>query len=81
MKDFFERDPETREIFNVLKKIILRRHPETDIRTGKSQISFGGPKPYCWAWLPIRKGIKGRPDELDDQLLDWIEQARIWRNG
>ena len=79
--DFFERDPQARVILDVLARKILDRHPDTDVRTGKSQISFCGPRPYCWAWLPIRKGIKGRPDELDDQLLDWIEQARIWRNG
>lgn len=117
--DFFERDPQARVILDVLARKILDRHPDTDVRTGKSQISFCGPRPYCWAWLPIREGIKGRPehylivsfglnreirsprlldtaepmpgrfthhaiignpDELDGELLDWIEQAREWKN-
>ncbi len=33
------------------------------MKVQKSQISFCGAKPFCWVWLPIRDGIKGRPEQ------------------
>ena len=60
---FFEKQPEVKPIFEALAKRILEIYPDTLIKVQKSQISFCGRKPFCWAWLPIRGGIKGRPEQ------------------
>ena len=59
---FFLGRPAVRLIFDALSQIVLRNFPEVIIKVQKSQISFCGPRPFCWAWLPIRDGIKGRPE-------------------
>lgn len=118
-RSFFDKQLEVKPIFDALANRILQRYPDTSIKVQKSQISFCGRKPFCWAWLPIRGGIKGRPeqylivsfglnreiihprlvdttepypgrwthhvivggsDEIDAQLMDWIDQAHGWKN-
>lgn len=107
-------------LFEALAEAILARHPATEVRVQASQISFRGPRPFCAAWLPIRRGIKGRPehylvvsfgldreirhprlvdttepypgrwthhsivattDDIDEDLLGWIDLAHAWKNG
>ena len=115
---FFSQDPEIRAIFDKLVRIIMGRYPDVRVKVQKSQISFYGNRSFCWVWLPIRAGIKGRPDhylivsfglnkeifhnrlvdttqpypnrythhaiigsqdEIDDELLGWLDQAYQWR--
>jgi hypothetical protein len=59
---FFDREPEVLPIFNALSKAIIQRHPGTQVLVQKSQVSFRDPRPFCAAWLPIRRDIKRRPD-------------------
>ena len=58
---FFSGKPEVRPLFDALVERILAAYPDVAIDVQKSQISFCAPRPFCWAWLPIRDGIKGRP--------------------
>lgn len=117
---FFSEKPEVRPLFDALARRILAAHPDTFIKVQKSQISFCGEKPFCWAWLPIRDHIKGRPEhylvvsfgldreivhprlvdtanpypgrwthhvivgrleEIDAELMRWIDLAYHWKNG
>lgn len=48
-------------LFDAFVKTISGIYPEMVIKVQKSQIAFCGEKPFCWVWLPIRSGIKGRP--------------------
>lgn len=59
---FFACEPEVLPLFETLAEAIRQRHPATGVRVQASQISFRGPRPFCAAWLPIRRGIRGRPD-------------------
>ena len=59
---FFGSEREARELFHTLSREVLARHPDTHIQVQKSQISFRGPRPFCAAWLPLRRGITGRPE-------------------
>ena len=117
---FFERDPNVLDLFQALSREVLKRHPHARIQVQKSQLSFRGPRPFCAAWLPLRPGIKGRPehylvvsfgldqqirhprlvetvepypgrwthhtllatiDDIDAELLGWIDLAFAWKNG
>lgn len=66
MKDevrlFFGKEPEVIPIFEVFLQKVSNAHPDVSVRIQKSQISFCAPGPFCWVWLPIRSGIKGRPE-------------------
>lgn len=59
---FFSRKPEERSLFGALAQRILKLFPDVLIKAQKSQIAFCGARPFCWMWLPIRDGIKGRPE-------------------
>jgi hypothetical protein len=59
---FFARQPDVLPLFDALAAAILARHPATEVRVQASQVSFRAPRPFCAAWLPIRRNIKGRPD-------------------
>jgi hypothetical protein len=117
---FFAHEPEVVPLFDALSRAILARHPATEVRVQASQVSFRAPRPFCAAWLPIRRGIKGRPehylvvsfgldreilhprlvdtvepypgrwthhtivattDDIDAELLGWIDLAWAWKNG
>ena len=62
VNEFFSKEPLLRSIFDKLARSILGRYPDVRIKVQKSQISFYGNRSFCWVWLPIRAGIKGRPD-------------------
>ena len=118
-KEYFHKQPEVQHIFDALAQKILERYPGAFTKVQKSQIAFSGSKPFCWAWLPIRGGIKGRPerylilsfglnreiehprligtveprpgrwmhhviigtiDEIDAEVMGWIDQAYHWKN-
>lgn len=117
---FFAREPEVLPVFQALAQAVLQKHPAARIQVQQSQISFRGPRPFCAAWLPIRRGIKGRPDhylvvsfgldrkithprlvdtvepypgrwthhtivasaeDIDAELMGWIDLAFTWKNG
>ena len=119
VETFFQSKPEVRLIYDALSQRVLQLYPDAFIKVQKSQISFCGPRPFCWAWLPVRGGIKGRPEqylivsfglnreiihsrlvdtaqpnpgrwthhmiigsieEIDAELMDWIDQAYHWKN-
>ncbi len=60
---YFSKKPELRPLFDALAQKISNIYPDTVVKVQKTQISFCGPKPFCWAWIPIRNGIKGRPEQ------------------
>lgn len=82
---FFRDHPEEQRLFEAVKERILRKIPQSRILIQKSQIAFqgGGDPPgraYCWIWLPIRKGIKNRPEHylvLTIPAPERINSARI----
>ncbi len=59
---FFSRKPEERSFFDALAQRIFKLFPDVFIKVQKSQIAFCGSRSFCWVWLPIRDGIKGRPE-------------------
>lgn len=59
---FFSRKPEERSLFDALSQRIFEHFPDVSIKVQKSQIAFCCARPFCWVWLPIRDGIKGRPE-------------------
>jgi len=74
---FFSKRPEVRPFFDTITQKIFQLYPNTVIKVQKSQISFYDPKPFFWAWLPIRDGIKGRPEHylvvsfgLDQEIIN-----------
>lgn len=85
---FFVRKPQVRPLFDGLAQWILQAYPIASIKVQRSQISFCGPKPFCWAWLPIREGIKGRPADylvvsfgLDHEIihLRFVDTTQAYR--
>lgn len=73
---FFKKEPEVRPIFDYLEDAIQISCSDTVVKVQRSQIAFGSPKPYCWIWLPMRQGIKGKPPHylivsfgLDKELI------------
>lgn len=60
-EEFFKDSPQAAPLYFALERAIRAAYPEIIVTVQKSQISFGAPRPFCWVWLPIRKGIKGRP--------------------
>lgn len=63
VESFFDKKPECKQLYEALAEKIMKNHPDTRIKVQKSQIAFYDMKPFCWVWMPIRDGIKGRPDQ------------------
>ncbi|QSX09434.1 hypothetical protein J0B03_05050 [Alkalibacter rhizosphaerae] len=60
---FFAKKPQLKSLFLTLDGMLRQRYGSLFFKVQKSQISFCDPRPFCWVWLPIRDGIKGRPEE------------------
>lgn len=59
---FFENHREVMDLYQSLEQALIERHPDITARVSRSQIAFWNDRPFAWAWLPIRSGIKGRPE-------------------
>ena len=117
---FFKKLNVEKLLYEAFAERITSRYPNVSIEVQKSQIKFLGNMPFCWVWLPIRKGISDRPpdyiiisfalnhrvinpriveaanpypnrwthhvivcksEEVDAELMEWIEQAYTWKNS
>lgn len=58
---FFERDDQALQTYLVLRQGILAICPDAEVLVQKSQISFRGPRPFVWVWLPSSRGGKKQP--------------------
>lgn len=51
------------QLYAALERAVFREFPDTEVRETRSQIAFAHKgRPFAYAWLPIRKGIAGRPE-------------------
>jgi hypothetical protein len=51
LDDFFDGFPESRQLFDALRKE-LERLGEVELRITKSQLAFRRAKNFAWAWIP-----------------------------
>ena len=61
IQEFFADHPVEQQLYAAALTRIGSMIPGTEVQVQKTQIAFKKQRAFCWIWLPIRPGIKGRP--------------------